>query len=231
MYFFTLKWQLKCCIFIPKHQASLPSNLKHCFAFPLFFSGINKTPSQIEKLTPWPFDKTIIFHFNKAKASPSKTENPIKKMWIPHLIHKNRVRLRDEFLLTHCWEEMFDLQHYVQSGGRLFMFLPKRRTKSIVKMFHMIHFLKLNRSTAISPNNYEQSSILDCTSSPANQRCVSKQWKAPCGNWLSSFSSFTIFQKKKRKKQEKSADQSSQLSTPPVNVLSFTKEARCFWSH
>lgn len=47
------------------------------------------------------------------------------KKWIPskrpekrHLIY-NRIRLRDEFLLTHCWGEMFDLQHYVQSGGKI----------------------------------------------------------------------------------------------------------------
>lgn len=78
--------------------------------------------------------------------------------------------------------------------AKFFIFLLKRIAKSMVKMFHD-SVLRLNRSAAILPNNYEQSNIVDCTSSPANHRCISEHLKALCGNWLSSFSSLTIFKK------------------------------------
>ncbi len=59
-----------------------------------------------------------------------------KKSWIPskrlekrHLIYKHRLRLRDEFLLTHCCGEMFDLQHYFQSGGRVLYVSPEEKSK------------------------------------------------------------------------------------------------------
>lgn len=69
---------------------------------------------------------------------------------------------------------MFDLQHYVQSGGRLLY--VSREEKSKINGENVSHdsFLRLNRSVAIFTNNYEQSNILDCTSSPANHRCISE---------------------------------------------------------
>lgn len=54
----------------------------------------------------------------KLKLHHKKKEKWIqsKRLEKRHLICNHRLRLRNEFLLTHCWGEMFDLQHYVQSG-------------------------------------------------------------------------------------------------------------------
>lgn len=71
---FCSQWKSRYGIFIHKHQASMPSNL-FLICHYLFFWRSIQLP-RFEQLTLWSFDETIIFSFNKAKASPSKK-------WIP----------------------------------------------------------------------------------------------------------------------------------------------------
>ena len=52
----------------PKNIKPLCCETYFCICYHLF--KINTTPLQFERLTLWPFDETIIFSFNKAKASP-----------------------------------------------------------------------------------------------------------------------------------------------------------------
>lgn len=178
------------------------SQTSSSYAFkPIFDSSLSFLPwDQYNSLVVWKVD-SVAFWWNKLLLTKlkllhqKKSESHQKDLEKRRLIYNHRLRLRDEFLLTHCWGEMFDLQHYFQSGGRVLYVSLEEKGKINGENVSHDSFLRLNRSAAIFPNNYEQSNILDCTSSPANHRCISKQWKAPCGNWLSSFSSLTIFKK------------------------------------
>lgn len=101
--------------------------------------------------------KQSSFLLTKLKAPPSKKWIPSQSLgekW--HLIY-NCIRPRDEFLLTHCWGEMFDLQHYVQSGDKLLCVSSKEKSKINGENVSHDSFLRLNRTAAICPNNYEQS--------------------------------------------------------------------------
>ena len=161
----------------------------HFVSVYLFSWGFQHRSLRVWKVDCGLFDETIFFSFNKATASSKKKFVPSKKTWKRRLIY-NHIRPRDEFLLTHCWREMFDLQ----SGDKVLC--VSREEKSKINVEHISHdsFLRLNQSAAISSNNYVQSRLALLLQ--AIIRCIRKQWKAPCGNWLSSFFSLTLFKNK-----------------------------------
>lgn len=68
---------------------------------------------------------------------------------------------------------MFDVRHYVQSGGRvLYLSLEEKSKINCEKTYTRFIVKGTIKAAAIFPNNYEQSYISDCTSL-ANNRHMS----------------------------------------------------------
>lgn len=116
-----------------------------------------------------------MYFFNKANTASSKTWTPSKRLQKDRHQIYHHIEHRDEFPLTIVEGRSSIFSVIFSLVAEFFMSLLRRTAQSIAKTSHMIHLLGSIEEAAIFPNNYEQSHILDYTSSWSIHRLTSKR--------------------------------------------------------